>query len=279
MSLGFVRGIERNVKKKVTPEEIEVEVEIHPSKRWPGRVAYALALFISALVFSSFGIVSSLPFNVWSENSTIISNYCEPQEPHSVREPINAWSSVPFIFVGIWLVTSPFPSDGMFENRWNNFVFPSNLAFTFFGLGVSSFYYHASFTMAWQLLDIFFVRASAVGTLGMSMSLIYYKYSKWIFLTTVCLQLLSMAIMTQVVLAITFGGLSIIEFVIKPRRGLLTGIRSAIASFLLFLLGFFLFISEIYEWICLYSNWFQPHSLWHITSAAAPFILIRSWKL
>ena len=74
--------------------------------------------------------------------------FCEAIGAGSIRQPINTWSNLAFVIVGAFIVVSATPDRPL---RRSDALL---LAFACVGIGLGSWFYHASLTFVGQWLDV-----------------------------------------------------------------------------------------------------------------------------
>ena len=285
----------------------------HPS---PARAALAwapwavlyLATFVVFLVASLSSHDAFWPRQVWGEADGT-SEYCEPLHADSgVMEPVNAWSN--FATYGLLgtVVCALGTADalrlrnadaGFFGERLRDSPMLSLLCgLSWLLLGVGSFFFHASHVEAWHVMDVGFTMAAVACMAGVSLVqlLLLHRAESasrraWLTIGTSALVVLLDAVLianqrslnhTAVLVGLA-GMLVVLEGLVQP---LLHGKSReqwafSSAAMLALLFGWCMRTLET-SWgrpLCVHSSWFQPHSIWHATTALAIALQVHAWRL
>lgn len=246
------------------------------------RIFTYTAICASGLLVSTFVVLSSLRVDIWNadvwgraKNST----YCEPPQPHSVQEPINSWSNVIYIAVGAYALVDVGPVHSIRHAKQVLFFF--NIAVVLFLLGGSSFLFHASFARVWRDADKLFTRAVPIALCGYS---VFQFTSGWaatlVLACTLVFEGLALNFRSVPVFGVTLTTLILVELVMKPvlKRTTFASWGISVCSILLFFIGYAFRELEVSGRLCLFSAWFQPHSVWHVLTGIACGLQLRVWK-
>ena len=256
------------------------------------------------LVIITFAVIQSSPREMWDPRKWGLPkenmSWCEPFQESAVREPFNSWSNLAYsmtasfaLGTGVMDLLRPSADVG---------TLPAHPCFSFLlfcsagGLGISSFIYHASGIAVWGYWDMFFTFATASWLAVWSItSLVVRAWPLSLPLSpnaSVLVLGLGLAALVNAATATTlalrdapayfivgaFIGIAMIcTMVAMP---LLCGIRRrhwqwSTAAVVAVTVGTtFKMLEEREDWnqpLCLYSDWFQPHSVWHVSTALAIF--------
>lgn len=230
--------------------------------------------------------------------------FCEPLQMRSaVQEPTNAWSNLGYVVLGavtIGLACEDALSQSkadvhtIMAHPW----FACLMGLSWMCLGFFSFLFHAAHVQIFWILDVGFTSASAAALVSWSLLGLGYqlrppptnrRVQPWTVAMATALVLTDGLLINYkrrmsatIVLSTLVALVIFIEVIVQPlccgktRRqfGLtLTGL-------LIFLVAFLIRNAEV-EWgapLCLYSSWFQPHSVWHLLSAVAIACVMASWR-
>ena len=255
-----------------------LEVVQHKRCAWVRFTGYVL-IFVS---LASFAAMTSLQTNVWTQSywgGIKNSSYCEPPAPFSIREPINSWSNAAYLIVSFGIFRRLRHSEDVEVLKRQLFL--ATIALTFVGLAVSSFYFHASFVRGWRTADKAFTRATPIALFGYSLfRLTRGCVANVLFGATVIAQSLAFMWGSQPVFIVTISGLVCIELIVRPIRRWSSSqvwLLSA-TSLAVFGLSFAIRQLEVSGELCLFSVWFQPHSVWHIGTSVASALQIYAWR-
>ena len=236
--------------------------------------------------------------------------YCEPLHNESaLMEPINSWSNLVYSGVGAGscglavndVLRSPSPlscvsfpfGPRLPENPLLGFI----CGLSWVGLGLTSFLFHASHKEIWWQLDVGFTNAVVVcavcwSVLSQSLQLCKPSHrnaavasvamAALLVLTDALLFVFKFELEASVTVTILIALLAFFEIVAQPlldgksrRQWCLT-----IAAFLSMLVAYVVRSLEV-EWgrpLCLYSEWFQPHAVWHVLTGTAIALIVIAWR-
>jgi hypothetical protein len=235
--------------------------------------------------------------------------YCEPKQTHSaVREPINAWSNIGYSLVGAWSFAA-----GMHDLRRPSHSPPHDVSTlrgnpgfslicgtTWLCLGMFSFLFHAANTRVWQMWDVGFTNNAAACMAVWSICSLCLAHvpparrnpraTTAAFLCTLCavetcLVAYKWRYSTRVSLSSLIGGLVVLECIVQPllaRRTTYQRVLTALAILSMLVAWVVRELEANKRWgrpWCLWHDVFQPHSLWHLLSAAAIALQLASWRL
>ncbi len=230
----------------------------------------------------SFTAISALQTNIWLQphwGGIRNSSYCEPPAPFSIQEPINAWSNT--VYFGVSFSVFRRLKDVRDPEALKRQAFLVTIALTFIGLAISSFYFHASFVRSWRSADKAFTRAVPIGLFGYCISRFLYGWlSTIVFGLTLIVQSLSFMWGTQPTFIITISGLICIELIVRPvlRLSSVWSWICSACSLVLFLVSYIIRQLEVSGELCLFSNWFQPHAIWHFGTGLASALQLYVWR-
>ena len=236
-------------------------------------VAVFVASFLSVASVASFVALSVLPQDVWQLWDARNSSYCEPPQTGSVQEPINAWSNVAYIIIGARTVSARHTLD-------RDVAFFTLIGLTLLLLGQASFLFHASFARTWRRTDSALTRAMPIALLGFSCARLVREW-RVVFALTLFAQSLCFDWKSTTVFLATLVPLAMIELVGLPLLGRTSWRRwrwSGLSLFA-FLASWLVRELEVRRVLCLFSTWFQPHSLWHVGTAFAVYTQLRAWDV
>jgi hypothetical protein len=253
-----------------------------------------MRIYYSSLLAFLLIVLASVAFSLldyswqgWKPASCLtIGCFCEAQRAGIVRQPVNAYSNLAFVLVGLlilraaWLESSAEPINPMRKSRFYPLVYATAVML----IGLGSLFFHASLTFVGQWFDV----------MGMYMQITFvllYSLARWRGLSGrgFALAYLSFSILLGVGLvmvpqfrreifaALVLAGLTC-EFVYlfqrRPtiRKGYLW---AALASFGIAYFIWYLDNSGIW---CSPLSWLQGHALWHILSAIAAGLIYLYYR-
>ena len=197
--------------------------------------------------------------------------FCESLKQGVLMQPVNAISSLAYVFAGLWLLLK-YP-----KLRKMPYAF---FAFVFVLIGLSSFYYHAKFNLLGQVLD--------VGTMFLfvfGMILIWHKRSvrqgNILLLYGVLAILVGVSVAVLVYFPlyrrILWGSvlLGVVFLEIRyqfAKRGSLNSYFKQ--GLIILLIGALMWVLDRYRIICFPDSILQLHSIWHIATAIAGYFLV-----
>jgi hypothetical protein len=209
--------------------------------------------------------------------------FCEALRPGIIRQPVNAYSNVIYILVGIfiiiWLIRTR-------QDR-NTTLSASNLprktliifAIAYFAIGVGSFLYHTSFTFSGQELD-----DDSMYLLGSFMFLYSWSHFKPVstklFLAYYLIINLGFEIIAYffpVLRGSLFGilivGMIILEYLARHRNKSSYNPKYFCLSLGTFLLSYIIWALDYTKVLCHPYSPYQGHAVWHILSALAGLLM------
>lgn len=204
--------------------------------------------------------------------------FCEALGDGLIRQPVNAWSSLAFVLVALWAIhrrggkIAPRPGELSLTDHW---LFIGSLVAT----GLGSFFYHASFTFAGQVLDV-------SGMYFIATFILFHRLGpRWSLepgMLAAAFVTLNAALMVGQVTSpslrrIVFGlllaaALSVEwSFARAGRRWLAFGCG-------VMLVAFAIWFVDRQRLICSPTSILQGHALWHLLGAIAAACLFRSYE-
>jgi hypothetical protein len=205
--------------------------------------------------------------------------FCEAVRAAGLRQPVNAWSSLAFVFVGFWILGSG--DDGRANLLSIRRVHRSVLGTALVLIGIGSGFYHATLSFAGQFADVF-------GMYLLAVFIILYAWSRLRPLSDGAVLALYVGI--NGVLAISllaapalrryaFGVLILaglaLELQARRTRAVAIDGRWLAAAVLVLAAGFAAWVLDITRVACAPGSVLQGHAFWHVAGAAASFLLFR----
>lgn len=227
----------------------------------------------------------------WTSNTKLKQGgFCEIHHDGLFLEPINTWSNLGFITVGLIIAWEMMC--GTFKTNINVFTqsdfmsifFPSLVVF----LGPASMMMHATYTrlgIAFDVLSEYLICAFLVAYSTQRLFHMDTKYFVSIFLLiiVVCelvsqwdISLPVIGGIPNVLVAVFLILFAISEINIVFVRRSSIHKRWILASFITFLAAFLIwYITDTGRFLCSPTSWFQGHAVWHLLDALALFFLFR----
>ncbi len=232
-----------------------------------------LALFV--LIVGALIYISTLdiPWQGWKLNAGYYTQvFCEQIRDGSIRQPLNAWSSLIFVPIGLWIarrafmdkVASPRVAPVRRHKRYG-LLYGTALVLT----GVGSWFFHASLTYVGHYLDVtgmYFIGAFLL-TYGLSRKLKQSATAFMLAYTGVLAPLLVLQwyhpSMSRYAFAGLIAGAAFVEILLhKSLRNWL--FRGAMLSLVF---GFGIWILDERKLLCWPQSCIQGHALWHVLTA------------
>ena len=232
-----------------------------------------LALFILILTTLIYVSAQELPWRNWKLSRGFYTQvFCEQIRDTTMRQPFNAWSSLIFVPIGLWVARRAFldkvPSPRVAPVRRHTrygLLYGTALVIT----GIGSWLFHASLTYVGHFVDVtgMYFLGGFLFTYGLSRK---FQKSATAFLA------LYTAVVTPMVLLewfhpsssrVAFAALivSALTFEIVWHRSLSNWYF--VAAMATLLLGFAIWIADETGVLCAPASCFQGHAVWHILTA------------
>ncbi len=212
--------------------------------------------------------------------------FCEGVHSGAIRQPMNAWSSVAFIPIGLWVARRAFldyvPSLHMPPVRRDKlYGYIYGLALVIMGIG--SWVFHASLTYVGHFFDV-------AGMYFLGAFLFTYSISRKIHQSSGSFVLLYAAIVVPLVVLqwywpdtsrVAFGGLVLGALAVEIFVHKSLGNRLFLWSVESLAAGFGVWILDETKLVCRPYSYLQGHALWHLltaVSALCGYLYFRSIK-
>lgn len=205
--------------------------------------------------------------------------FCEPNLGHFIQQPANAWSNLAYVLVGLWMICKIKPEKNLIK-----FLGPIVTL-----IGLSSFYYHAvwtllgeyfdlgsmvlltSFLIAWNVkrlkqnnFGITFTTILIIGVLTLYLTGVftggYYEFGKYIFGTEIVIML-------------------VIEYLIYQKKKSQYDLVSLMWALIIFLVAWLIWYLDRSGILCpSYSHILNGHVVWHILTAISLIFVYRFYN-
>lgn len=212
--------------------------------------------------------------------------FCEAFVRGFVRQPVNAYSNVIYIIIGIYIIYNIIRYSKQRRRVSEKTGLPRNifyiLALATFAVGVGSFIYHAGFTFFGEQLDD--DSMYLVGSFLFMNNLSFIRrISPGKFLSFYILINLFLGVLIHIHPAVRGAafGLLIISSLLIYRSQLKAKVRDVAEKNLLmgikiFLIGFIVWILDYTRLFCYPNSIFQGHAVWHILTGISMLYIYRS---
>lgn len=253
--------------------------------------------FWACIIFAFvFGIGTSMLkySNLWAEfrvHDNVEYFFCEaPKMENAVRQPINTWTNLPFLFMGLLLIRKA-REDSQNRNRYNLMlsfpIYTYIYGFSCLYLFLGSTFFHASLAASAQQIDMSGVYALALFPIFYNLNKIYnvfyYKITKkttkrtvqgFIALFLVCLvifSLLKWRLDAFIVIPSMLAMILVTSLYLEYRVPNTTNKTLIWLSTLTIAIGIGFYALDVKKVFCNSNSLFQPHAIWHLFAATATF--------
>ena len=206
--------------------------------------------------------------------------FCERIRAGAIRQPVNTWSNLAFILVGLLVVglatgdVCQASSSGTSNPMRTRFVYPAVYGMATILIGAGSMFYHASLAFAGQVVDV-------ISMYLLTSFMLLYNLSRMrrmgnrAFVTCYLLAnvvLAYLAIRWPVLrryafLALVLGVL-VSETTVRRRRRPQVNAAFLVAALASLAMACAVWILDVTGAICSPNSWIQGHALWHVLMAA-----------
>lgn len=202
-------------------------------------------------------------------------NWCEPTQCALINEPINTWTNLGLVLIGVYII----------------FRFRSYLG-RFFGgavfvMGTLSFIYHATNNFLTQYID-FLGMFTVMSFLFAGTLLRFFRASQgsffnwyWFLYSLHCIFFMVFYIVkipVQYIMYVSLGPVILMEFLIFLRTRELQEQKFFWSGIALTLIAQVLAIIDIQRSYCEPEGWLHGHALWHVVGAIAAYLLARHYE-
>lgn len=231
---------------------------------------FLTTLAITGLLVLLLTVSTGSPWADWTPATCLESSsgcFCEADQSEIVRQPVNAISSLAFVFVGLLILSSRAKS-WMALLGWSSLI-----------VGLGSAFYHMSLSFAGQFADV--LGMHMIGALLIVLAIrempSWSKRAAWLYVgmvTSTAVILFFLPDTRRYLFAIFLLAGIVCEYALNWRtpgrdfRLLNLGIGAMAA-------GFGIWILDQTGMACVPTSLFQGHAFWHILGACAVWLLYR----
>lgn len=266
------------------------------------RIAFALVAFAGMCAFVAFLSLANIDWSGWRPATCMPANcFCEMVRGDAgLRQPVNAWSSLAFAWVGVWVMayapesknlrrgkaaassqsaTSKQPAVLPLPLMRGTRLHPFLLGLSAIVIGLGSAFYHASLTFIGQFFDVFGMYLLSgymllfallrLGRLGAArFGLLYLGIMAALSVILIALPDLRRFAFAFILIAAIF-----VEVMFMRSRRAMLNRKLFIAGVGLFALAFAIWILDNARILCAPAALLQGHALWHLLGAVAVALL------
>ncbi len=251
---------------------------------------YLLPAVLFSLLCFLFGILGNIEYSWenWRPATCTTSNtgcFCELIRNGCIRQPVNAWSSLSFVFIGFLILARAKPDTHRGSGRkFINLITAKPLYSVIYALiiiviGLGSAFYHASLSFVGQTLDVLGMYLFASFYIVYNLSRIYQFKAyiaaiQFILLNAILSYFLIYhpEFRRYIFVALIVAAL-ILEIVLRRKRKIRINSRYIYAALVIMLFSFILWLLDTFGVICNPESVFQLHAVWHLGGAAAGGLL------
>lgn len=254
---------------------------------------YSILIFpVVAIVFMGLGLgaLSGIDYSWsgWQPASCMPDHcFCEAQQDALIRQPINAYTNLAFIFVGL-VIFFIAQSDRLDSKRHHligsHWIYPLLFALALIITGGGSFFYHASFTFIGQWFDVFGMYLIATFALIYAYARLrpirrelfligYLAMNAMLGYTLIVRPDLRREIFAALIYAVI--ALEVLYAFVEHPRIKLRYIVGAIGSLAV---AYGIWFLDNNTMLCDPTSMLQGHAVWHLLGALAAFLLFLYYR-
>jgi hypothetical protein len=206
--------------------------------------------------------------------------FCEPIQRGAIRQPVNTWSNLGFILVGLTVIVSAAHDrcqrslPGALNPMRTQFVYPAVYGIATLLIGIGSIFYHSSLVFVGQTMDVISIYLLA------SFMVIYSLFrAGWInpraFVATYIPLNITLGYMAinwpvtrRYIFVVLLLAVLVTEVVVRRRTRSTMKLSFFYAALVTLFAACACWIVDITGTVCLPNSWFQGHAMWHVLMAA-----------
>jgi predicted membrane channel-forming protein YqfA (hemolysin III family) len=212
--------------------------------------------------------------------------FCETVSTGLIRQPINAYTNIGYMLVGILILVYLKRSNALRLERSSKSDLPRRILMLFgiayIMVGIGSFIYHASFIFLGEELDddsmymigIFLVlfESARLRKLTIRQFLWIYIAMNFLFEAAIYFFPVIRGMLFAILIAISF----VIEFFARKQEEAKDEVRLTDRANFLFLLAYLIWILDKTHILCYPNSLFQGHAIWHLLTAYAGWVMFKA---
>lgn len=251
-----------------------------------GRWVLVAMLLGVAICGIAAGLIASAPAGYWLDWSpatcTTTGCFCERVDTSAgVRQPINTWSSLAFVFPGCLALL--WPRGVSAGNSRMSFAYRALFGVSLVVTGIGSAFYHASISFLGQFADVF-------GMYMLSVFMFVYaieRLRRWPQQRSLLVYMLVMVVLSaalvlipdtrRYVFAVVLIAAVPLEYLASRRRTDPNRYRFLSMGLASMALAYVIWILDNSRVLCDPGSWLQGHALWHLLGAIATYLLYRHY--
>lgn len=251
------------------------------------RIFIGLIAFAGMCAFVAFLSFANIDWSGWQPATCMPANcFCEqvrgdaglPPSEGGLRQPVNAWSSLAFAWVGVWVMA--YVPDATIANRMRDTrLHPFLFGLSAVVIGLGSAFYHASLTFIGQFFDVFgmyllstYMLLFALLRLG-RLSDARFGFVYLGIMAGLSIVLIALPDLRRFAFAFILIAAIITEVLFMRSRRATMKHNLFIAGVGLFALAFVIWILDNARILCAPASVLQGHALWHLLGAVATALL------
>lgn len=207
--------------------------------------------------------------------------FCERVQAGVIRQPVNTWSNLGFILVGVMALATAVhdftltPRKTCVNLMRTHWIYPVVYGVAAILIGIGSMVYHSSLTFFGQVIDIIAMYLLTSFMMLYNVSRMYRMkgdvFVGYYVLSNVALGYASIRwpVLRRYIFAVLLLAVLVSEVVVRRKRQFRGNVSYFAAALVSLALACASWILDITRVICLPDSWLQVHALWHVFMAAA----------
>jgi hypothetical protein len=205
--------------------------------------------------------------------------FCERIHDGAIRQPVNTWSNLAFILVGLLVINTAIRD---LSQAWRSessnpmqtqLIYPGVYGVTTILIGIGSMLYHSSLAFVGQAVDVIsmYLLTSFMGLYNLSRM---RRMSNGAFLACYLLVNVTLAfvsvewpVLRRYIFLMLVLAVLVSEGVVRRKRQPRMNVAFLNAALISLVGAFAIWTLDITQVICAPDSWFQGHALWHVLMA------------